>query len=152
MRFKPKTQEELDSMNLFKAGIYSFKVTNAQDQTSKSGNEMLKITLEIYDDMGNIHHLFDYLLEAMAHKLHSFCKSVGLLELYKNGALHSNDCIGKCGLVEIGIEKGKENPQGGFYADKNAVKKYLDEKSRQTSTPSTQSSKTESGFDDDLPF
>ena len=125
MRFKPKTTEELDSMNLMKPGIYSFRVANATEQISKSGNEMIKLTIEVYDDFGTTFTIFDYLLEAMAHKLNHFCESVGLYSKYQAGEMTSVDCIGKCGYVEIANQKGGENPTGGTYPDKNAVKDYV---------------------------
>jgi len=140
-------------MNLLKPGIYSFRVANAHEHTSKSGNEMIKLTLEVFDDEGKTYTMFDYLLEAMSTKLFSFCYATNLDGQYSNGVMTAQDCIGKCGYVHIRIQKGKESPQGGTYPDKNEVKSYMSTKpdAKRNAAPLISESDA-NGFDDDLPF
>jgi len=69
MKFKHKTEEELQSMFLLHEGTYQFVVTKAEDAMSKSNNEMIKLTLKIMDKAGREHTVYDYLLEAMEFKL-----------------------------------------------------------------------------------
>jgi hypothetical protein len=152
VNFQPKTKDELDSMGLLKAGTYPFSIINAKDKTSKNGNDMIELTIEAYDSEGKSSHIFDYLLEAMPQKLFAFCSATGMEHHYHRGSLTSNDCIGKTAYVEIEIQKGKENPQGGTYPDKNNVKKYTT-KPVNSSTPEVyQTSSSNNEFDDDIPF
>jgi len=153
MNFAPKTKEEIETMNLIKPGIYHFRVANAKEGMSKSGNEMLTLTLEVYDNEGRAHPIFDYLVEAMAFKLYAFCESTGLLRLYQEGRLTAQDCIGRTAYVELTIEKGKESPQGGTYPDKNQVKKYTTKPVAGSEPPhqATQSTGYPE-FDTDVPF
>lgn len=150
MRFTPKSQEELaklDSYSPLKPGIYNFNVTDALEQVSRSGNDMIKLTLEVYDDFGNSRTIFDYILEAMATKLYSFCLAIGAEHHYRNGTLRQSDCINKSGKLELTIEPGKDKPDGGVYPDKNSVKRYLEK-----DTKVTGSSPQPADFDDDIPF
>lgn len=152
MNFQPKTQAELDAMGLLKPGIYPFSVINAKDKTSKSGNDMIELTIEAYDNEGKSVHIFDYLLEAMPQKLYAFCSSTGMEHHYHKGSLTSHDCIGKSAYIEVEIQKGKENPHGGTYPDKNNVKKYIT-KPVSGSVPDIYKIDNKApDFDDDIPF
>ena len=150
MNFSPKTQAEIDAMGLIKAGTYPFAVSTAKDKISKSGNEMIELNLEVFDSEGKSHHMFDYLLEAMAGKLFAFCTSTGMEQKYHAGTLTSYDCIGRSGYVEIEIQKGKENPQGGTYPDKNSVKRYIVKPAG--AVPSVYQTASKEEFDSDVPF
>lgn len=145
MKFTPKTDDELNSMNLIQEGNYNFEVLEAKSQLSKSGNEMIKVKLGLWDNNGVMRVMFDYLLEAMAHKLHHFCDSTGLREKYNSGELNDTDCLSKTGTVHIVIEKGKEKPEGGNYPDRNSVKDYL------TKSDSVEVKK-DHFINDDVPF
>lgn len=127
MKFTPKTNEELSELGLIKDGIYNFEVLESAQQLSKSGNEMIKVKLGVWDSKGVMRVIFDYLLEAMPHKLHHFCETTGLKDKYNIGELNAEDCLHKSGKVHITIEKGKEKSEGGFYPDKNSVKDYVKE-------------------------
>ncbi len=128
MRFTPKTEEEIQSMNLIDPGIYQYEVAAAKEKMSKSGNEMIELSLRIWDKNGQEKMVFDYLLEAMQFKLLHFTETTGLAENYKAGNLRADDCVGRAGNVEIIVQKGQVNPMGGMYPDKNAVKDYLENK------------------------
>ena len=151
MNFSPKSKDELDAMGLIKAGTYPFQVAEAKDKISKSGNEMIQLNLEVFDNEGKSYRMFDYLLEAMAVKLFAFCTSTGMEQKYHAGTLSSHDCIGKSGYVDIEIQKGKENPQGGTYPDKNNVKKYILKPAGAIPSVYQKDDKKEE-FDDDVPF
>jgi len=151
MNFSPKTQAEIDAMGLMKAGVYPFTVSTAKEEVSKSGNDMIKLNLEVFDKEGKSHYVFDYLLEIVAGKLFSFCVSTGMEQKYHAGILTSYDCIDKSGYVEIEIKKGNENPQGGTYPDKNNVKKYIVKPAG--AVPSVYQSGTgKAEFDEEIPF
>lgn len=125
MRFTPKTEQELQAMALVEPGEYSFQVIEALDQTAKSGNEMIKLKLKIWDNMGRERLIFDYVLEAMAFKLRHFCDATGLTEKYEAGELRASDCPGRAGKLDLSLETGKQKPEGGYYPDKNSVKDYI---------------------------
>ncbi len=150
MRFQPKTEEEIQSMNLLEEGTYDFQVIDAIDTLSKANNEMIKLTLKIWDKNGLEKIMDDFLLEKMAFKLRHFSECTGLLEKYETGQMNSHDCIGKSGKLEIKIDKGKpipNDPDGRYFPDKNSVKDYIKQELKELST-----NKDESPFDDEIPF
>jgi hypothetical protein len=132
MKFAPKTELELDSMSLLEPGIYPFQVTSASNEISKSGNDMIKLTLTIWGKDGSMHFIFDYLLEAMAYKLRHFCESTNLLSKYEAGELYPGDCLDVQGNLEIIIQEGKERPDGSKYMSRNSVKDYVVKKDKVT--------------------
>ena len=148
MKFSPKTDDEINALNLIEPGIYDFEVMDAKDKTSKSGNEMIELRLKVWDKNGLEHHIYDYLLEALAFKLKHFSKVSGLLVKYEHGTIFATDCIGKSGKVEVIIQKGQPNPNGGVYSDKNSIKDYIE-----SSMPSSAVTKPKDDFiDSELPF
>lgn len=121
MRFQPKTDKELAVMNLLPEGEYDFEVFEASDAVSTNSNEMIKLKLKVWAPDGSERHVYDYLLEAMAHKLRHFAVCVGLDVEYVNGTLKAVQCVGRVGRVKLIIQKDKT----GAYPDKNAVKDYV---------------------------
>lgn len=152
MRFQPRTKDELAAMNLVKPGIYQFRVLNAEDKLSKGGNDMIQMTLEVFDESGSPRTVYAFLLEAMANRLYEFCETTSMLSHYDNGTLRAVDCIGKSAWLELTIDKDK----GGTYPDRNGVKKYMTKEAAQTAmmkaNPSTEKERIQTLVDDDLPF
>ena len=125
MRFNPRSEQELAQMGLLPEGEYDYSVIEAKDSLSKaSGKEMVEMKIAVWDKEGREHVMFDYLIESMGHKLRHFCEANNLLDKYTAGEIHANDCRGKQGKVFIIIQKGKPNPNGGYYPDRNSVKDY----------------------------
>ena len=119
MNYTPKTENELKEMDLLPAGNYRFRVTEATDEVSKKGKEMIKLKLHVMDPETNRQtFVFDYLMEAMAHKLRHFCEAVDMLEKYESGTLTPADCNGTEGELELIVE------HKGHWPAKNAVKDY----------------------------
>lgn len=125
MRFVPKTQEELDRINLLEEGIYPFEVAFATDKVSKTGKEMIELKLRVWDKEGKEHTIYDYLIEALGYKLRHFSQAIGILNKYQEGMITHLDCLNKSGNVEIGIKEPQENHRGGLYPAKNIVKDYI---------------------------
>lgn len=131
MQFTPKTDKELQEMNLWPNGIYSFEVIekvtlgsntfHTEDKTSKSGNEMIQLVLQVYNESGKFITVIDYLLESMAYKLKHSAQACGLEDDYNKGQLHASSYIGRTGFLELSIQKDKS----GNYPDKNAVRDYV---------------------------
>jgi hypothetical protein len=156
MRITKKTDEELNAMGLLAPGYYQFEVIEAAETISKAGNEMIKLTLKIWDEHGKERKMFDYLLDSMARKLKHFCVHTGQADKYENASLDANNCYGKTGTVQISIEKGKPNPNGGMYEDRNSVVDYVAGVEPSMSTPLANTRMTappaKPDFDDDVPF
>lgn len=121
MDFKPKDEKDLNSFDLLPDGsVYDFEVLEATDETSKSGNDMIKLKIGIYTSEKIGPRIFDYLLEAMEAKLRHFCDSVGLLSEYEQGSLDAYSCRGRSGKCKIGIQPAKDT-----YPAKNVIKDYI---------------------------
>ena len=131
MDFTPKS--EADLRQPAPAGTYDFEVLEADDDVSKSGNDMIKVVLGVFDPAtGNIKwRVFDYLLASMEAKLRHFCDSVGLLSKYENGTLQAGDCRGRSGKAKIIIEIDKEDK----YPPKNVAKDYVCRPAKALSAP-----------------
>lgn len=140
MKFQPKTENEIASENLIEPGEYDFEVVAAFDKVSKtSGNDMIELKIKVFADREKV--ISDYLLEKMAYKLRHFAEATGLLEVYNSGDLIADDCVGKSGRLELGIQRDKT----GAHPDKNTVKDYV--------TDGVRSERSESvAKDDNIPF
>lgn len=128
-------------MSLLEPGIYPFQVSSATNETSKSGNEMIKLVLNIWDKDGHLHLIFDYLLEAMGYKLRHFCETTGLIDKYEHGEINVDDCMNKQGYVELCIQEGSIKDNGARYPSRNSVKDYA-----------KKSESKKDDLDDDIPF
>lgn len=107
---------------IFSPGEYRFKVTKAEPQTSRAGNEMIALQLLVKDDKTTT-TVFDYLIgtEKAFWKVKNFCKSVGISSvLVPDGQLDSADCVDRTGTVQLTIE-----PEADGYPEKNKVDDYV---------------------------
>lgn len=119
MRITPKTEEEVNRNKLLFPGECDFEVRKAIDKTSKAGNEMIELTLECWDSKQGNAMVFDYLLDAMAHKMRHFCYAVGLGRAYEAGSLSAEQCEGKSGrlIIRNAQDKMREHPPKNEVAD-----------------------------------
>lgn len=120
VQFTPKTDEELAAEGLLPKGEYDFEVKEAEETTSKAGNDMIKVRLSVMDDEGSPHTVWDYLLESMGYKLKSFADAVGMSNDYSSGNLSASEMEGRAGRVKIDID-----PEKNGYPAKNVVKSYI---------------------------
>lgn len=145
LKFKPKTEKELQEANLAAEGDYDFEVLTAEDTVSKTGNPMIKLKVGLYQGEAIRHHVYDYLLPAMGHKLRHFCDCTGLLSAYEAGTLCAEDCKGRAGKCRVIITEDKN----GKYPDRNAIDDYL------IRAPKPLAAQTQNDVppaDDDVPF
>ncbi len=63
--------------------------------------------------------MFDYLLDAMPHKLRHAAEAFGLLDEYEAGGFDAIDCEGKTGKCKVKIDKSEG------YPDKNGIADYV---------------------------
>ena len=123
MRFTPKTEAELKESNLFPEGEYSFEILDAEETLSKAGNDMLVLSLRIFENGGeNSQRVFDYLvsIDSMIWKIRHFADAIGMLPEYDSGEMLAETLPGRTGKCKIVIQ-----PASGQWDAKNAVKDYL---------------------------
>ena len=153
MRFTPKTEQQIAEENLVPDGLYDFEVATSEEKVSKSGNDMIVVTLKVYDVTGRFVLVTDYLLESFLPKLLAFCKETGLRSSYDDGTLSSDDLPNRTGKVQIAVE------QKGDYPAKNVVKWYGEKTKRaedmpkeELPPPSQRKSQQPVLEEDDIPF
>lgn len=144
MRFTPKTENEIAAENLLAPGIYGFEIIEAKDEVSRAGNEMIKLTVHVFDD-GQPVTIFDYLMEKVAYKLRHAAEACGLLSDYEHGLLNAADFEGRTGRCKVVIQKDKS----GQYPDKNGIADYL--KADATSAPARPKAPA-ADLNDEIPF
>lgn len=148
MKFTPKSENEITSENLLTPGIYGFEIMEASDEVSKAGNEMIKLTVHVFDD-GEPVTIFDYLMEKVAYKLRHAAEACGLLADYESGILDAIDFQGKTGRCKVAVQKDKT----GQYPDKNGIADYLKPDAAAQTRPASARVKAPAGdIDDDIPF
>lgn len=152
MRVTPKTDEQheaeqaerLAQYKPWPAGsIVDYEILHADDTTSKSGKDMIKVDVRIFNAEGKTKDLTDYIGEWNDYKL----KRINP-ERYEAGLVEAFDLIGKTGKAKIGIQIGGLKDDGTRYADKNDIKEYL--KRDETVQKSIKASSPE--LDDEIPF
>jgi hypothetical protein len=156
LRFTPKSQNEIDQERILPEGIYSFEVTTAVQAQSKTGNDMIKLFLNVYKPDGTVVPVVDFLVltDTMIYKLLHFCQAVGREELYNSGSIQPDgmgniqEFIGCQGQVKLGIQKSAD------YPDKNNVKDYVKSEGTKTvaAKPKKQPPPKDDEFSDDIPF
>lgn len=150
MNFLPKSEEELQTALLLPKGEYMFSVKHAENAVSKKGNDMIKLSLSVWDDAGKEYSLYDYLLESMPAKLKHFCDATGMGSQYEKGALDVAHCLRKEGVVLLDVEGASPRIDGGFYPPKNIIKDYIKTRDDKVSSKKTGSAHNE--LNDDIPF
>lgn len=155
MRFTPKSEAELSSDALWPVAEYDFEVSSAEEAQSKAGNDMVKLTLYVFNDKGDKRTVFDYLVssEKAIFKVRQFAASVGLLAEYEAGELNAYDMQGRTGRLRLGW---KEDP--GYQAQ-NTVSFYLPAKDtianpemRRQSMRKQERVAAPADLDDEIPF
>lgn len=122
MKFTPKTDEQINEDGLIPdKTTCDFEVTRAEDKVSKSGNDMIVLTLTVYNDKGIGKTITDYLLESLLYKVLHACSACGLMEKYNSGNLKASDFEGKSGKCVVGIQKGNAD----YPLDKNNIRDYV---------------------------
>lgn len=129
MEFEPKTREQAEEESKFPvwaAGIYDFEVTKAVEKVSKKGNQMIEVTLKVFNDEGKEQLVFDYLMAAFPLKLIDACECMGLSTEYNNGCLQPYQLEGKTGKLRLNIRpKTTDKASGKEYPEKNDVHGYV---------------------------
>ncbi len=150
MRFESKSESEIAESNMIPEGEYPFEINSATEQTSKSGNEMVKLWVHIVDTEGKGHGIWDYLvaIDSMAYKLRHFAEATGMLPEYEQGEMTADSMVGCTGKCKVGIQPAKDG-----YPAKNTIKDYI---KRTTPVPAkgavTKPKAATDDLDDSIPF
>ena len=87
---------------LLPEGKFSFEVAKAEQKTSKAGNDMIAITLHVYDGKGGSKvFVYDWLTSAFKKKVVDFCRCVGLADILDGGELTATRCLQRTGEVHL---------------------------------------------------
>ncbi len=136
--YTPITEQEAieERYSLLKEGEYDAVISSSIDKVSaSSGNPMMDITLQVFDENGRARAVRDFLVftKSMMWKVIDFADSAGLKQAYEEGRLCSDIATGNRVRVKISIEQGsdipfdklKGKPSGSKYPDKNKVDYYI---------------------------
>lgn len=114
MQFDPDSVKEYERKVISK-GNYDFEVLDAENTFyEKDGEsfEQIRISIRVFYDDGtlNMSSWLGFCPTGRKMKLlKAFCKSVGLDDQWKKGVITPDDCVGKAGVVKIGIWEGKNS-------------------------------------------
>ncbi len=152
MKVTPRTENEIAALNLLPNGWYPFTISDAEEKTSKAGNEMIVLNVRVYSDRGSV-FIKDFLMDTEfgAGKLRSCAETCGQLEAYESGRLSADDLDGREGFARVGIEKSKDSQ----FPDKNKIWMYAKEKPKPKGEETKATSKAPALSDppeDDIPF
>jgi len=139
---KVKEGEVEQRFVLLAEGEAEFKVIESEQLISKSGNEMIKLTLNCKDCKENHGTVYDYLVgtEKMKWKIKHFFESVGMEKEYETcEEILPEQLIGKSGKA---ILKTQQQPG---YDPKTSVKEYIKSDEIKQEIPDLMP-------DDDIPF
>jgi hypothetical protein len=157
MRVTPVTKEVADAGGMgepFKAGDYDFIISTAEETLSKTGNEMLKLQLHVFNRDGDKRIVFDYILssESAQWKARHMMESIGMARRYDQGVIEPREIEGKPGRCKLNFVPA------GQYPAKNSVADYLGPKGGELSEASKrirQPAAAPAGsrdLDDEIPF
>lgn len=163
MTYKPlnadeaKQQENENKPKPYEAGIYDFEVYHAEDQTSKAGNSMIKLSIKVFGNDGMYRFVNDYLVhsEKMEYKFRYAADACGVLPKYDSGKIVAADFTDRTGKAKVGVEVGKpkDDGSGENYPDKNIIKEYIKRQSDLTKGLVKQAAPASNvELDDDIPF
>lgn len=147
MRVQPKSEKEIAEANLWPEGVYSFEIIEAEETTSKAGNEMIAMRVKLFNAQGASMLVDDYLVDTprAAYKVRHCAVACGLLGEYEKGELFARDLERRTGNVKVVVRKGT-----GDYPYKNQIADYLapdNGDDRRVNTAPAQKA-----IDDEIPF
>lgn len=149
MRVTPISEADAAEAGLRKRGLYDFEVTDAKEKLSAKNNEMIELNVKLYDTEGRSFWLYDYLVssDGMAYKVRHFAAATGLLAKYEKGELTAEDCLGKTGRCQLGVEPAKNG-----YPAKNKIADYVPKVPGAPLIASMSAKDVSKELDDEIPF
>lgn len=152
-RFDYVPENELNPYKIIDEGEGRFKITDVKDKISKSGNEMLVLTMVLRDERGNTTLYDEYITANASYKINAISKAIGKPQIYsEKGELDSEELLGGRGTCVIATEKAS-NPS---YKDRSIVARYvekvLDAPQAIQTEPAATNQYSADFEDDSLPF
>ena len=154
MRFKSMSAEEAREANAFEPwpdGEYDFIIDAAADTLSRAGDDMLKLTLHVFNRAGAKRTVFDYILgtDSWQWKLRHLSEAIGMVADYERGELIPHKLVGKPGRVKL-----RTNPAKDGYPASNGVADYLVPAGASRAEPTSRQKAMAGGNvdDDEIPF
>lgn len=124
MKHEALNEEEIAKSGLMQEGIYDFTIIEATEAQSKSGNDMFKLKLHVFDTDGAAKIIFDWILPSFPKKFKHIHDACGLLDVYARGDTKPNDLIDKSGKLQLGVGKPYIG-NDGFEKVNNTVLDYV---------------------------
>lgn len=109
MKFIPISQEEMDSYSpTLEDGVHDFEVIDAKDMVSKNDEEMIELTLKVWNHLGIPFTVRDWMTAnpKFQFKIKQFSESVGKPEIFQSGELIAYQLVGLCGKLKTKLKKG----------------------------------------------
>ncbi len=141
MKFEPKTEEEVLSVNVME-GVFDFEITAAREYVSDKGNETFE--LGVYDTEGKPVSKKDWVTPAFAKKFKHIHDACNMVEKYQSGTTVSDDFIGKTGKLKM--SKRKYTNKDGIEVTGDQIEDYIKRESTDTYR------KAAAELDDEIPF
>jgi len=145
MKFDPKAGN-----SLIPDGEYDAEIATAEETLSKSGKDMMKLSLKVWAGGGGPRIVFDYLVvPETIWRLKQIAAAIGKLEQYNAGEIHTSDLKGASVRVSVKTQPDKT----GKYEDRNVIARYLAAEAG-TGPANGPPAGNENGapIDDDIPF
>jgi len=109
-------------------GVYDFQFVSAAEGFTRTGKEMITVTLRVTDSAGNPHKIADWFGAWSARKVIEFCRATGMHSVLEKQELKASDLIintgGRC---VIAVRQAN-----GQYPASNEIKSYLPSQSSRT--------------------
>jgi len=151
MRFDVSAASEMEpkDFDLLQPGAYQFEVIDAVAQVAQSGNDMITLTLTVWDKSGKTFRVWDRLVATpkALFRVKNFCEAGGLLEKYTAGTLLPENCQGVSGNVQIKID-----PATDKYKAKNVVVYYITNEEPAKAEKKLSAPPADDFEQDDIPF
>jgi hypothetical protein len=124
MKTTPRSDADAQKVSrrtLLRSGVYDALIREAVETESKRGNEMIDVSVVVYDGDGGEREFRDFLTNTTlgALKLRHACEAVGALSKYESGDISAADFAGSNVRVKIGTEKRR-----GSWPDRNVIEDY----------------------------
>lgn len=140
MKYDPKS-----ASSLIPDGEYDAEIATAEEARSKSGKEMLKLTVKVWAGGGGPRTVFDYVVNPETlWRLKQIAGAVGKNDLFDSGEMGPREIQGESVRVAIKTQKDKK----GQFEDKNVIARYLPAAAGVTQDESRRPAMG----DDDIPF
>lgn len=164
LAYEPMSEQDAlkERYYLLDDGEYDGVIEKCELKQSASGNQMLDLTISVFDKNGKANPVRDFLVftPKMMWKVIHCADSAGLLKEYEEKKLSEHMLVGMNVKVLLKQQQGnviphdklKGKPYGTLYPNKNVVEDYLKRTGTTASQKAPVNTASPAPFDDDIPF